>query len=309
MRELHTPVMQREVMDLLALHPGMCVVDATVGCGGHAAGILERIGREGMLIGIDWDDEALAIARRKLASAGGDVRFHRGNFREVKEILAEEGIEKVDAVLFDVGLSSLQLESVERGFSFMVAAPLDMRMDRRRRKTAATVLGQCTAAELERLLREYGEEPLAKAIVREIVRRGKPRSTEELAELVRRIYARSGKRAWRIDPATRVFQALRIEVNDELENLHRALPRAVDLLRSGGRIVVISFHSLEDRIVKEEFVRAAKGCVCPPEFPVCRCGKTPILRVITRRPLRPCAEEVGRNPRARSARLRAAEKI
>ncbi|MCX6353858.1 MAG: 16S rRNA (cytosine(1402)-N(4))-methyltransferase RsmH [Candidatus Aureabacteria bacterium] len=309
MREAHTPVMQREVMDLLALRPGMCVVDATVGCGGHAAGILERIGREGMLIGIDWDDEALAIARRKLASAGGDVRLRRGNFREMQEMLAEEGIEKVDAVLFDVGLSSLQLESAERGFSFTAAAPLDMRMDRRRRKTAAAVLGQYSPAELERLFREYGEEPLARAIAREIARRGNPPGTEELADLVRRIYARSGKSGGRIDPATKVFQALRIEVNDELENLQRALPRAVDLLRSGGRIVVISFHSLEDRIVKKEFTRAAKGCVCLPEFPVCRCGKTPILTLITRRPVRPSAEEVGRNPRARSARLRAAEKI
>ena len=304
----HTPVMLREAVQLLGLRHGMSVVDATVGCGGHAAAILEEIGSDGVLIGIEWDAEALEVARGRLARTGWNVRLHRGNFTELKGILAEEGIEKVDAMFFDLGVSSLQLGDGERGFSLNLAGPLDMRMDRRRRKTAGTLLKMWGAGELEKILREYGEEPLARPIARAVTRWGVPGDTRELADLVARIYRRAGRRS-RLKPATRVFQALRIAVNDELANLRKAIPQAIDVARVGGRIVVISFHSLEDRIVKEEFSRHARGCICPPKFPVCRCGVRPSLRLVTKKPLRPAAEEVAMNPRSRSARLRAAERI
>ncbi len=304
----HTPVMREEAVDLLRLQPGMCVVDATIGCGGHAAAIAERISPGGMLIGLDWDGEALAVAGERLRAPGCEVKLRRRNFRNLKEVLGEEGVREVDALLFDVGASSLQFESEGRGFSFSVRGPLDMRMDGRRTETAGAILSRFGAREMEQLFAEYGEEELARPIARAIVREGCPKDTVELAELVARVYAREGRRG-RINPATKVFQALRIAVNDELGNLRLAIPQAIDVARKGGRIVVISFHSLEDRIVKEEFLRGAKGCICPPDFPVCRCGRAPGLKIITKRVLRPPAEEVANNPRARSARLRAAEKI
>lgn len=308
MRTAHKPVMLGEALNFLALRPGMIVVDATVGCGGHAAAILERIEPGGTLIGIEWDAEALRAARLALAGKPGDTRLHRGNFADLKSILADEGVAEADALLFDLGLSSLQLETGERGFSFSSPGPLDMRMDRRRRTTAANLLGKWDEKDLERVLREYGEEPLARRIAQTIARRGIPRDTRELAALVERVYRRAGCTSRR-NPATRVFQALRIAVNEELDNLKAAIPQAVDVARRGARIVVISFHSLEDRIVKEEFSRRARGCICPPGFPVCRCGRVPQLRIVTKKPVRPSAEEVAANPRARSARLRAAEKI
>jgi 16S rRNA (cytosine1402-N4)-methyltransferase len=301
--------MLREAIRLLELRPGMIVVDATIGCGGHAAAIMERIAPSGKLIGIDWDGEALDSARERLARSGWEAQLHRRNFSELKAILAEECVAHVDAVLFDLGVSSLQLGSAERGFSFGAPAPLDMRMDQRRRTTAQAILARSGAGDLERLFREYGEEPLARRIARALSRRERPQGTAELAELVQKVYASAGKRRVRIHPATRVFQALRIAVNDELENLKRALPQAIEATRPGGRIVVISFHSLEDRIAKETFSAEARGCECPPGFPVCRCGRSPRVRVITRKPLRPGVEEIADNPRARSARLRAVERI
>lgn len=304
----HTPVMCEEAIDLLRLQPGMCVVDATIGCGGHAAAIAGRISPGGMLIGLDWDGEALAVAGERLRAPGCEVKLRRRNFGDLKKVLGEEDVREVDALLFDVGASSLQFESGGRGFSFSVRGPLDMRMDGRRTETAGTILSRYGEREMERLFAEYGEEELARPIARAIVGAGCPGDTVELAELVARVYARAGRRS-RINPATKVFQALRIAVNDELDNLKSAIPQAVDVAGKGGRIVVISFHSLEDRIVKEEFALGAKGCVCPPSFPVCRCGKTPRLKIITKRVLRPSAEEVAGNPRARSARLRAAEKL
>jgi 16S rRNA (cytosine1402-N4)-methyltransferase len=304
----HTPVMLGEVMSLLNLRPGMKVVDTTVGCGGHAEAILEKIGTEGVLVGIDWDIQAIERARTRLGRRGYDVRLHRRNFAELKAILDEEDIRYADALLFDLGVSSLQLENGGRGFSFSREGPLDMRMDQRREKTADRVLRESGVEVLTELLKVYGEEDLARPIAREIVRRGYPGMTTELAAIVARVYRRAGRRS-RINPSTRVFQALRIVVNEELENLREALPQAVEVASPGARIVVISFHSLEDRIVKEEFSRFAKGCICPPSFPVCRCGRVAKLRLVTRRPKRPSAVEVEKNPRSRSARLRAAEKI
>lgn len=304
----HMPVMLKEVLNLLRLEPGMKVVDATVGCGGHAEAILERIGPEGVLVGIEWDIQALQRARKRLKKNGFDVRLHRRNFAELEDILKEEGIGRVDALLFDLGVSSLQLDSAERGFSFSGPGPLDMRMDRRRKVTAEEILKRGEPGQIERLLKRYGEELLARPIAREIALHGCPRGTVELARLVNRVYARAGRRS-RIHPATRVFQALRIVINDELENLRRAIPQAVEAAGRNARIAVISFHSLEDRIVKEEFSKFARGCSCPPTFPVCRCGRIPKLRLITKRPKRPAAGEISRNPRSRSARLRVAERI
>jgi len=286
----------------------MCVVDATVGCGGHAAAIAERISPGGLLIGLDWDSEALGIAEEKLRGAGCEVRLRRRNFSDLKSVLGEEGVFEVDALLFDVGVSSLQLEEGERGFSFSVHGPLDMRMDRRRSETAGAILSRYGVREMERLFSEYGEESLARPIARAIAKAGCPGDTVELAELVARVYAKAGRHG-RTNPATKIFQALRIAVNDELGNLRSAIPQAIDVASKGGRIVVISFHSLEDRIVKEEFAQGARGCVCPPSFPVCRCGRAPRLKIVTKRPLRPSEKELIVNPRARSARLRAAEKI
>ncbi|MDD5557648.1 MAG: 16S rRNA (cytosine(1402)-N(4))-methyltransferase RsmH [bacterium] len=304
----HVPVMPGEVLRFLRPERGMVVVDATVGCGGHAAAIAARIMPGGVLVGIDWDDAALEVARRAIGVAGWDVRLRRRNFAEIGNVLAEEGLERADAVLFDLGVSGLQLGSAARGFSFAAAGPLDMRMDRRRALTAASILGRSRPGELERVFRLYGEEPLARPIARAVARRGVPPDTSGLAALVRGVYARAGMRPRRTDPSTRVFQALRIAVNDELENLRAALPAAVGALARGGRIVVISFHSLEDRIVKGTFAREAKGCVCPPDAPACGCGGTPRLVPLTKRPVRPTEEEVARNPRSRSARLRAAER-
>lgn len=304
----HVPVLREEAIRLLRLEPGMRVVDATVGCGGHAAEIAERIAPGGVLIGLDWDEDALRIAGERLAGAGAEVRLRRRNFRELAAVLAEERIETVDALLFDLGVSSVQLDTAARGFSFGAPGPLDMRMDRRRTVTAAAVLRGTSPRELERIFREYGEETLARAIAREIGRAGCLRDTAALAEIAARAYARARRKS-AIHPATRVFQALRIAVNEELDNLSSALPQAVAAAARGGRIAVISFHSLEDRIVKRAFAAGAGACTCPPGLPVCACGAAATLRIVTRRPVRPSAGETAANPRSRSARLRVAEKI
>ena len=304
----HLPVMREEALRLLSLRPGMRVVDATVGCGGHAEEIARRIGPGGVLVGLDWDEDALRIARARLEGARATVRLHRRSFAELAAVLAEEGIGEVDALLFDLGVSSLQLDTAARGFGFGAAGPLDMRMDRRRGVTAEALLREKSPRELERIFREYGEETLARPIVREIFRAGPLRDTRALAAIARRVYGRFGKKG-AIHPATRIFQALRIAVNEELDALAAVLPQAVAVAARGARIVVISFHSLEDRIVKRAFVAGVRGCSCPPGFPVCRCGAAATLRLITRKPLRPAPEETAANPRARSARLRAAEKI
>ncbi len=305
----HLSVLAKEAVDLLACPTGGIVVDGTVGGGGHAELILRRIGPTGRLIAMDCDRYAIERARRRLGSRPG-LTLVRENFSNLKETLERLGSEKIDALLLDLGLSSFHLGRPERGFSFAAEAPLDMRMDQRLEVTAADIVNDYTQSELANILRKFGEEPNARRIARAMVRersKKRIRTTTELADIVRRATPRPSRHT-RIDPSTRTFQALRIEVNSELDNLKKALDDGVSALRPGGRICVISFHSLEDRIVKRTFAREARACVCPPDFPVCVCGKKPTLKILTSKPIRPSAEEVAANPRSRSAKLRAAEK-
>ncbi len=303
----HQPVMPNEVLALLAPRPGETFLDGTVGGGGHARLILEAIGPAGRLIGLDRDPQALAQAATVLAPFGERAILQHGNFSEAAELLPALGIEALDGMLLDLGVSSYQLDATERGFSFRFDGPLDMRMDPNAGISAAEVVNTAEAEELTRIFREYGEERWAGRIARRIVRkRGEKAltSTGELAELVRQSVP-GGYVPARIHPATRVFQALRIFVNDELEHISRGLSGGIDLLKPGGRLAVISFHSLEDRIVKRLFQAEASPCICPPRLPVCQCGHLPRVDVLTRKGVRSSEAEVESNPRARSAVLRA----
>jgi 16S rRNA (cytosine1402-N4)-methyltransferase len=298
----------------MALHPGAVVVDGTVGGGGHAAAVLERTAPDGRLIGLDMDDHALEAARQRLLPFGDRVRLRHASFRTLGSVLAREGTPRVDAVLLDLGVSSHQLDVPERGFRFAAATagetPLDMRMDPTAGVTAAEILNTRSAAELEAIFRSGAELPGAARLARRLVaarERGAPLATSR--DLLREIEAAHVGGGRRHHPATLVFQALRIAVNDELAALAEGLAAAVLALRPGGRLVVIAYHSLEDRIVKQYLRAAERGCTCPPRTPVCICGGTQRLRVLTRRPLRPDASEIRDNPRARSARLRAAERV
>jgi 16S rRNA (cytosine1402-N4)-methyltransferase len=305
----HVPVLADEVRELLEVGPGDVVVDATFGAGGHARLLAADLRGEGKLIAIDRDPSARAYFERVRRQAGVPARFLRGQFSIVLHQLASNGI-RADAILLDLGVSSMQLDRPERGFSYAVDAPLDMRMDPASAPSAADLVNEATERELQTIFRRYGEERYARQIARAVVKRRRERLFARTGELVETIKAAMPAPARFGDghPAKRVFQALRIAVNDELGELERALPAAVDMLRPGGRIAAISFHSLEDRIVKQ-FLRAEeRGCVCPPEFPVCVCGREPILRVLTRRAIRPTGREIAANPRAASARLRVAEK-
>ncbi len=298
----HLPVLYDRVLEFLAPQPGGRYIDATVGAGGHAWGILEASDPDGRLLALDADPAALAVARERLAPFGERVTLMHANFDRLAQVAEEHGFEKVDGILLDLGLSSLQLADAQRGFSFQLEGPLDMRFDPRTRRTAADLVNRLSEEELADLLKRYGEERYARRIARAIVRHRPIRTTRELAELVARNVPHRG----RIHPATRTFMALRIAVNDELGALERALPQAVGLLRPGGRLAVISFHSLEDRIVKEFFRRESRDCICPPELPACVCDHKAVLELVTRKPVTPSAEEVARNPRSRSARMRVA---
>ncbi len=312
----HHPVLLEESVGHLHLEPGSRVLDGTLGGGGHAEAILERIGPDGVLIGIDHDPHALAAARTRLArfaDAGARVEFVHGSFRQLDTALADLGIDGVDGVLLDLGVSSPQIDDPERGFRFSDAerdaSPLDMRMDASRGETAADLLGRASRDELEGWFRDYGELPGARRLAAAIVeaRRSDPvRTGADLLRLIRSAGVGGGRRH---NPATLVFQALRIAVNDELGALADGLDAAIRVLRPGGRLVVIAYHSLEDRMVKQRFRDEARGCTCPPRTPVCVCGGRATLRVVTKRPVRPQPDEVHDNPRARSARLRAAERL
>ena len=305
----HTPVLADEVRRLLAVQPGETVVDATFGAGGHARLLAKDLEGRGKLVAIDRDPSVKPLFDRFKASAGVDVRFLRGDFAIVLRQLAANDI-KADAILLDIGVSSMQIDRPERGFSYATDAPLDMRMDPSSEMTAAIIVNTWDEKELATIFRRFGEErysgPIARAIARRRVERPFFR-TGDLVDVVKMAIptpARFGEG----HPAKRVFQALRIAVNDELGQLEAALPAAVAMLRPGGRLAVISFHSLEDRIVKQFMVAGAKGCTCPPDFPICVCGKEPELRLLTRKPVRPSASELDHNPRSASSRLRVAVK-
>lgn len=305
----HLPVMVEEAIAALSPTPGGLQVDATVGSGGHAERILEASTPGGRLVGLDADRAAIARAQRRLARFGDRAVLRQASFADVADVLPAAGYHEVDGVLFDLGLSSDQLGDPERGFSFRSDRPLDMRFDRSRGMPAHELLRAFDADELAAIFKRFGEEPFARRIARAIVaERDDPRTVTGtgLAALIERVTPRGARR--RIHPATRVFQALRIAVNGELEAIQRGLEGALGILRPGGRLVVISYHSLEDRIVKRFFATERRGCTCAPELPVCVCGRQPRLRLLGKQPQRPSAAETHRNPRSRSARLRAAER-
>jgi 16S rRNA (cytosine1402-N4)-methyltransferase len=313
MNEGHLPVLVDEVIEMLAPAPGSLHIDATLGGGGHTERILEAANPDGRLLGLDADPAAIARVEARLRPTFGDrLVLRQANFRELERIAPAAGFGAVDGCLFDLGLSSFQLADRERGFGFRAGGPLDMRFDTSRGVPAAELLATLDVAELTALFRRYGEEPKAGRVARAIVdarRVGPIASAEELAGLIERVLPPNPRQPRRTHPATRVFQALRIAVNEELEALEAGLHAALELLRPGGRLVVLSYHSLEDRIVKRFFQAERRGCVCPPEVPVCVCGRNPRLRLVTRRSLTPSAAEIAANPRARSARLRAAERL
>ncbi len=307
----HRPVLLKEVVEFLRPKPGDTIVDATLGAGGHAEALLDRLGEDGRLIGIDRDRSALEIATERLSDFGQRFVPVHGAYEDLTEILRAQDAFAVDGILADLGVSSIQLDSAERGFSFRFDGPLDMRMDRSRGITAAELLETISLNELTRDLRVYGEERLARRIARAIIERREKRPIRTTLELAGLVVEAAGPRArqYRIHPATRTFQALRIRVNGELEGIERFITDAVSMLRKGARIAVISFHSLEDRAVKLAFRSLANRCTCPRDLPVCACGRENFLKVITGRPRTPLDEEIHANPRARSAKLRVGEKI
>ena len=303
---LHRPVMLDPVVDLLAQRGDGVLVDATVGLGGHAEVLLERC-PGATLVGLDVDREALAVAAARLARFGDRARLVRASYHDLAEVLPAQGLAAVDAVLFDLGVSSLQLDSPARGFSFRFEGPLDMRFSGEG-MTAADLLAGATEEELRRILAEFGEEPRARRVARALVAARLREPLETTTDLVRVVARALGGRRGKIDPATRTFQALRIATNHELTGLPTAVERAARLLTPCGRLAVIAFHSLEDRLVKRTLRRLSGRCVCPPGTPICNCEPEPLLEILTRRPLRPSDDEVRDNPRSRSARLRAAER-
>jgi len=305
----HVPVLATEVRECLAVQPGDTVVDATFGAGGHASLLAADLHGRGKLIAIDRDPTVRTYFEQLEQQVSAQLRLLRGDFGVVLPQLAANGV-RADAILLDLGVSSMQLDRPERGFSYSVDAPLDMRMDSSQELTAREIVNEWPERELGTVFRRYGEERYAKQIARAIVRRRKEQPFERTGELVDAIKASipAPARFGEGHPAKRVFQALRIAVNEELSSLETALPAALEMLRPGGRLAVIAFHSLEDRIVKQFLREKERGCTCPPDFPVCVCGHEPELRAIQRRPVRPSDAEVAANPRAASARLRAAVK-
>ncbi len=308
----HLSVMPDEVIRFLAPKPGGTYLDGTLGGGGHASLIAERcVPGNGVLIGIDQDKEALRAAGERLARFGSSVRLVHGNFSELDLHLDNLTIAALDGFILDLGVSSRQLDSAERGFSFQQDAPLDMRMDTSRGETAADLVNSLPEQELERIIKEYGEERWARRIAAFIVKERSEAPIERTLQLVDIIKGAIPKAKWeeRIHPATRTFQGLRIAVNHELDSIEKGLRSAIDRLRLGGRGVVISFHSLEDRIVKHIFREYATGCICPRNIPVCVCGRQPRVKILTTKPAMATEEEISENPRSRSAKLRAIEKL
>ena len=306
----HVSVLLRETIEGLNIRPDGIYADGTLGGGGHASEVAARLTEGGRLIGIDQDADAIAAATERLKPFGDRVTIVRDNYVNMKHVLADLGIEAVDGICLDLGVSSYQLDTAERGFSYMEDAPLDMRMDRRGDRTAADLVNECSEQELFRIIRDYGEDRFAKNIAKHIVKareRKAIRTTGELADIIRgaipmKIQVTGGH------PAMRTFQALRIALNGELQVLEDSIDEMIGLLKPGGRICIITFHSLEDRIVKNGFRRNESPCTCPPGFPVCVCGKKSRGTVITKKPILPTEEETEENPRSRSAKLRIFER-
>jgi 16S rRNA (cytosine1402-N4)-methyltransferase len=305
----HVSVMAREVIDFLRPEPRKRYLDGTLGGGGHTEQILIHSSPSGQVLGLDLDDEALAAARQRLSEFGDRLVVQQANFAAAAAVLSEIGWQSVDGIVLDLGLSSHQLESRERGFSFRGEAKLDMRMDRGQALDAYQIVNAFSVSELERILRKYGEEPQARRIALAIASERKMKTittTQELAEIVARVKRRGGRDH---HPATQTFQALRIAVNQELENIDCFLEHGYELLQPKGRMVVISFHSLEDRRVKTAFRKWNRDCICAPKTPTCQCGWSRKVKLLTTRPLSPSPSEIEANPRARSAKLRAVERI
>ena len=302
----HQPVLLRETVDYLAVRPGGVFIDCTVGEGGHASAILQGSMPGGRLLGIDRDPQALERAQRRLQSYQGSFTLTKGNYARVEELADTLGFPPPDGILLDLGLSSLQLESPGRGFSLQRDDPLDMRYDPEASLTAADIVNSYSLKELHKVIARYGEERSAWSIARAITQNRPLATTLDLANLVSKVW---GGRRGRIHPATRTFQALRIAVNSELDNLEAGLQQAIRLLKPGGVLVTISYHSLEDRIVKETIAREAKACICPPRVPICTCGHIASLRLISKRVVTPSLEEVKGNPHSRSSRMRIAERL
>ena len=307
----HVPIMKEEVLSLLKPERGGIFVDGTLGGGGHAQAVLERLPENGKLFGIDRDGDAIAAAGARLAPFGERFAALRGNFFCMKELLHAQGVDGADGILLDLGVSSYQLDEPERGFSYMEDAPLDMRMDRQSPVSAYDVVNGYSSEQLFILIKNYGEERYASRIANAIVRERAKKPIErtgELSEIIRHAMPAQARREAQ-HPAKRTFQAIRIEVNGELAGLEEAIVSAHDILKPGGVMAVITFHSLEDRIVKQTFRRFENPCTCDPHAPVCTCGKTPSARVLTKKPVTPGETELEENPRSRSAKLRAIEKI
>lgn len=307
----HRSVLLDECIESLNIRPDGIYVDGTAGGGGHSLEIVKRLTEGGRLIAIDRDDAAIAAATERLSGYLDRVTFVRNNFSSAAEVCREIGIDSIDGILLDLGVSSYQLDTAERGFTHNVDAPLDMRMDRRGELDAYTVVNTYTYEELKRVIWEYGEERFAPKIAAAIVRcrEQKPiESTGELVDIIKSAIPPSAREGGH-HPAKRTFQAIRIEVNGELDAIEPAIRKAKDIMRTGGRIVIITFHSLEDRIVKQTYADMASGCVCPRSLPVCVCGRKPEVKVLTKKPILPSEKEVEENPRSRSAKLRVAEKL
>lgn len=304
----HVTVLKKEMIDSVVLNPEGIYVDMTLGGGGHSAEVLKR---GATLIGIDQDEDALKAARERLSAIGDKFTLVKSNFKDIKNVLSKLKIEKVDGIIADLGVSSYQLDEGSRGFSYMNDGELDMRMDRSAPLTAADVVNTYSEEELDRIISSYGEERWAKRIasfITEARKKGEIKTTFELVSIIKAAVPK-GARQDGPHPAKRTFQAIRIEVNRELEILEETIKDSVSVLKKGGRLGIITFHSLEDRIVKDTYLKLQKGCTCPPQFPICVCGGKPSIKIITRKPIIPTEEELTINPRARSAKLRIAEGV
>lgn len=308
----HIPAMLNEVVNYLNCRPGKVYVDGTLGGCGHARAVCKKIFPDGTFIGIDQDIDAISNAETALKDCSSTIHLFHGNFIRLPEFLAQLRIDSVDGLLLDLGLSQHHIENSGRGFSFSKDEPLDMRMDIQSQQTAEKLVNTLSQAELQKIFRDYGEERLSKQIARRITYKRQEKkimSSRQLAQIISDAIPAKAASRQKIHPATRVFQALRIAVNKELERLEAFLDQVTDCLNPGGRLCVLSFHSLEDRIVKQRFKALEKGCTCAPQLPQCVCGRQPQIRILTKKVVRPSAEEVAANPMARSTRLRAAEKL